>query len=174
MVNPVVRLLVNIGRLAAAFGICFLFFIAFSMLHAMIDVGKKDDDKSKKAHKVLIEMVRKPPEEELKKAIPKVRKVTSSDDDKSLKNKLTMKLVPDLSVDAGVGGDGAGVVHVDTQDLQAEVFEEGETDERPIPLQTTPVDYPLEARERGVEVLCYVCRLRRDSISLDSPLPIAL
>jgi sugar fermentation stimulation protein A len=30
------------------------------------------------------------------------------------------------------------------------------------------------ARARGVEVLCYVCRLRRNSISLDSPLPLAI
>ena len=38
-----------------------------------------------------------------------------------------------------------------SHDLQVEVFEEGETDERPIPLETAPVAYPLEARERGVE-----------------------
>jgi protein TonB len=31
------------------------------------------------------------------------------------------------------------------------VFEEGETDERPVPMQTTPVAYPLAARERGIE-----------------------
>ncbi|MBN1577861.1 MAG: energy transducer TonB [Chitinispirillaceae bacterium] len=153
--NPAVRLLLNIGRFAAACAISFLFFIGISMLHAMIDVGQKTNNKSQAAHKVLMEMVRKPPEEEQKKAMPKVRKITqSSDEDKTLKNQLTMKLVPDLAVDAGVGGDdaAAAVVQVDkSQDLQAEVFEEGETDERPIPLETTPVAYPLEARERGVE-----------------------
>ena len=151
--NLALRLLANIGRFAAACAISFFFFVGISMLHALIDVGLKSKDKSQAANKVLIEMVRKPPEEEQKKAMPKVRKVTQSSDDKSLENQLTMKLVPDLAVDAGVGGDaGAAVVQVDkTKDLQAEVFEEGETDERPIPLETTPVAYPLEARERGVE-----------------------
>jgi periplasmic protein TonB len=152
-VNPIVRLTANIGRLAAACAVSFLFFVGISMLHAMIDVGKGDDTDAKNENKVLIEMVRKPPEEEEKRARPKIRKVTSSNDNKSLDSRMGMKLMPDLSVDAGESGDAAaGVVQVDkTRDLQVEVFEEGETDERPIPVQTTPVDYPLAARERGIE-----------------------
>jgi periplasmic protein TonB len=151
--NPAIRLVVNIGRFIAACVISFLFFIGISKLHAMIDLGHQKDDEAKKANKVLIEMVRKPPEKQEKKTAPKLRKVTkSSNDNKSLGNRTSMKFVPDLNVDAGAGGEGAGVVQVDkTQDLQVEIFEEGETDERPIPLDTRPIAYPLQARERGIE-----------------------
>ncbi|MBN1306429.1 MAG: energy transducer TonB [Chitinispirillaceae bacterium] len=153
--NLMVRVATTVVRLAAACAVSFLFFVGISMLHAMIDVGPKTDKTKSAAKQVLMEVVRKPPEEEEKKALPRVRQVTqSSDRDKTLEHQMTMKLVPDLTVDAGVGeGDAAaGVVQVEkSQDLQAEVFEEGETDERPIPLTTTPVAYPLEARERGIE-----------------------
>lgn len=153
--NPVLRLAGNAVRLACACAVSFLFFVGISKLHAMIDLGQKKDDESRSANKVLIEMVRKPPEKEEKKAEPRIRKVTkSSSDDRKLGNRSGMKLVPDLTVDAGEsGGDAAaGVVQVDkTEDLRAEVFEEGETDERPVPVQTPPIAYPLEARERGIE-----------------------
>jgi TonB family protein len=143
-VNPVKRLILNIGRLAAACAISFLFFVGISMLHAMIDLGPKDANKSQAAQQVLMEIVRKPPEER-KKAMPQVRQVKqSSNEGKTLGNQFAMKLVADLSVDAGDAAGDAAVV-------QAEVFEEGETDERPIPTNTTPVGYPLEARERGIE-----------------------
>lgn len=149
MMNPYARLMVNIGRLATACAISFLFFVGISMLHAMIDLGHKNDTTSQAAQKVLMEMVRKPPEEH-KKAMPQVRQVKqSSNEGKTLGNQIAMRLVPDLAVDAGTGGGDAAVVQ--SHDLQVEVFEEGETDERPIPLETTPVTYPLEARERGVE-----------------------
>jgi periplasmic protein TonB len=148
-VKPVVRLLVNTARLVAACVISFLFFVAISLLHAMIDLGPKNANKSQTAQQVLMEVIRKPPEEH-KKALPQVRQVKqSSNEGKTLGNQIAMKLVPDLSVDAG--GDGSDAAVVQSQDLQVEVFEEGETDERPIPMNTTSVAYPLEARERGIE-----------------------
>lgn len=140
--------MMNIGRLALACAISFLFFVGISMLHAMIGLGHKSDAKSPAAQQVLMEMVRKPPEER-KKAMPQVRQVKqAANEGKTVGNQIAMKLVPDLSVDAGGGGDAAVV---QSQDLQAEVFEEGETDEPPVPVTTTPVAYPLEARERGIE-----------------------
>lgn len=118
------------------------------MLHAMIDFGHKNDDKGKAMQQTLMEIVRKPPEER-KKALPQVRQVKqSANEGKTLGNQVAMKLLPDLDVDAGAGGDGAVVQQ---QDVRLEVFEEGETDEKPIPVETPPVDYPLEARERGIE-----------------------
>jgi TonB family protein len=129
--------------------ISFFFFVAISLLHAMIDLGPKNANKSQTSQQVLMEVIRKPPEER-KKAMPQVRQVKqSSNEGKTLGNQIAMKLVPDLSVDAGADGSDAAVVQ--SQDLQVEVFEEGETDERPIPMNTTPVAYPLEARERGIE-----------------------
>jgi len=147
--NPFLRLFFNIGRLAAACVISFLFFVGVSLLHAMIDFGHKNHTQGQAAKQVLMEMARKPPEER-KKAMPQVRQVKQpSSEGKSLGNQIAMKFVPDLAVDAGSGSGNAAVV--ESHDLQVEVFEEGETDERPIPMETTPVAYPLEARERGIE-----------------------
>ncbi len=137
----------NIARLALACAISFLFFVGISMLHAMIDLGPKNDKKLQTQQQVLMEVIRKPPEER-KKVMPQVRQVKQSSANKSLGNQVAMKLLPDLDVDAGGSGDAAVI---QSQDLQVEVFEEGETDERPIPMETTPVAYPLEARERGIE-----------------------
>jgi TonB family protein len=148
-VNPVSRLVADIGRLAAACAISFLFFVGISMLHAMVDFGHSKDKKALAAKQVLMEVVRKPPEER-KKAAPQVRQVKhSSNEGKNVGNKFAMKLVPDLAVDAGQAGGDAAVIQ--SHDLQVEVFEEGETDERPVPINTMPVGYPLEARERGIE-----------------------
>jgi len=147
--SPIKRLILNILRFVAACGISFLFFVGISLLHGIIGFGHKADTKGKATQQVLMEIVRKPPEEH-KKAMPQVRQVKqSSNEGKTLGNQIAMKLVPDLSVDAG--GDGSDAAVVQSQDLQVEVFEEGETDERPIPMNTTPVAYPLEARERGIE-----------------------
>jgi TonB family protein len=141
--------MVNLSRLALAGGISFLFFVGISMLHSMIDFGQKKDGKTQAQQQVLMEVIRKPPEER-KKAVPQVRQVkASSNEGKNVGNQVSMKLVPDLGLDAGGGNGDAAVVQ--SNDLQVEVFEEGETDERPIPLEVTPVGYPLEARERGVE-----------------------
>jgi TonB family protein len=137
----------NTARLALACAISFLFFVGISMLHAMIDLGPKNDKKLQAQQQVLMEVIRKPPEER-KKAMPQVRQVKQSSANKNLGNQVAMKLIPDLAVDAGGSGDAAVI---QSQDLQVEVFEEGETDERPIPMETTPVAYPLEARERGIE-----------------------
>jgi TonB family protein len=146
--NPVNRLFVNIGRLALAGVISFLFFVGISMLHAMIGFGHKTEEKGKAAQQILMEVVKKPPEER-KKASPQVRDVKQSSSAGKIGNQVPMSLIPDLAVDAGAGGGDEAVVQ--SQDLQVEVFEEGETDERPIPMDMTPVTYPLEARERGIE-----------------------
>jgi protein TonB len=57
-----------------------------------------------------------------------------------------MRFAPDLGVAAG----GSGVA-METRDLEAMVFEEGETDEDLVPVRVTPVRYPDRARELGIE-----------------------
>lgn len=147
--NSIKRLLPNILRFVLACGISFLFFVGISMLHAMIDFGHKTEEKGKKQQQILMEVIKSKPPEERKRAAPQVRDVKSSSNTGKVGNQMPLSLIPDLAVDAGGGGNDAAVVQ--SQDLQAEVFEEGETDEHPIPMDMTPVNYPLEARERGIE-----------------------
>jgi periplasmic protein TonB len=145
--SPIKRVILNILRFTAACGLSFLFFVGISLLHGMIGFGHKADNKGKATQQVLMEIVKKPPEEH-KKALPQTREVKQSSNEGKVGNQVPMSLMPDLAMDAGAGGDGAVV---QSQDLSVEVFEEGETDERPVPIQMTPVDYPLEARERNIE-----------------------
>jgi protein TonB len=119
------------------------------MLHAMIDFGPKNDVKGKAAQQTLIEVNKKPPEEK-KAPAPRTREVKqSSNAGRDMGPKMTMSITPDIGPETGPGGDNAAVVQ--STNLQAEVFEEGETDEKPVPMAMTPVEYPIEAREKGIE-----------------------
>jgi TonB family protein len=58
-----------------------------------------------------------------------------------------MRFSPDLGV-AGAGGNSVGM---ETQELAAVIFEEGQTDENIVPVRVAPVPYPERARELGIE-----------------------
>jgi protein TonB len=119
------------------------------MLHAMIDFGQKNDAKGKAAQQTLIEVNKKPPEEK-KAPTPRTREVKqSSNAGKDMGPKMSMSITPDIGPETGPGGDNAAVIQ--STNLQAEVFEEGDVDEKPMPISLTPIDYPLEAREKGIE-----------------------
>jgi TonB family protein len=63
--------------------------------------------------------------------------------------RMEMRFTPDLSVDGGVAsGDG---VALQKQELGAEVFEAGQTDENAVPVYQPPVSYPSRARELGIQ-----------------------
>ncbi len=56
-------------------------------------------------------------------------------------------ITPDLSVES----QGGVAVAMQNQDLEAMVFEEGQTDENIVPLSNPPIPYPARARELGIE-----------------------
>jgi TonB family protein len=56
-------------------------------------------------------------------------------------------ITPDLSVES----QGGVAVAMQNQDLEAMVFEEGQTDENIVPLSNSPIPYPARARELGIE-----------------------
>ena len=58
---------------------------------------------------------------------------------------LQFRFSPDLSVE------GTGEVVMGQQDLAAVIFEEGQTDEPPVPVFKPPIPYPERARELEVE-----------------------
>jgi TonB family protein len=165
----------NFIRLVAAILISFTFFVLISMLHIMMGLGGKNDQKANAKKPVLLEVIRKAPEPE-KKQSQQVKSVQNSNkSDKAFGNQSAMRFIPDLGLDnAGGGGD----VVVQTRDLQAEIFEENATDEKPIPIRQDPIQYPERARELLIQgkfialfVVGYDGRIRSIEIQ-QSPSPI--
>ena len=61
----------------------------------------------------------------------------------------TMRFVPDLGAESG--SDNAGGAVLGTQDLGAEVFDEGRTDDPAVPVYSPAVPFPDRAREMNIE-----------------------
>ena len=60
---------------------------------------------------------------------------------------MASKFTPDLAI----GGEGEGTVAVSEQNLENIVYEEGQTDEPPVLLRSSPPAYPRKARDRNIE-----------------------
>jgi protein TonB len=80
-----------------------------------------------------------------KKVIPeRLRKIQTQT--RSLRAQSTkFNFTPDLGVE------GNGAVTLNNDKAETEVFDEGETDQPPVPVSTSTVPYPLKARTRGIE-----------------------
>jgi TonB family protein len=104
---------------------------------------KKNTGNSEK--RIIAEYIKPEKKEEIKKQQNRVRTVGSSES-KSIQNPGKFKFSPDLSV--GSGGEG---VAIQGQELQAEVFEEGDVDVMPVPKYQPQPPYPEKARELAIE-----------------------
>jgi periplasmic protein TonB len=96
-------------------------------------------------HKVIAEYVKPKPKPETKPKQRRIRTVSNANA-RPLQSTMKLKFAPDLSV----GGMGDGVV-VESRELQAEVFEEGQVDVEAVPMFTPAPAYPKRARELAVE-----------------------
>jgi TonB family protein len=146
---PFPRFLVeNILKLTVALAASFLLFVAVSLLHEKFGVHQKDATKQHAKHNVDVDVIKKE-KQEPKTQQQRIRQVTtSSPGGKTGSDRMAMRFTPDLGLDAGEGN-GAGV-ELAGQELAAEVFEEGQTDEAAVPDFTPPVPYPERAREQGI------------------------
>jgi periplasmic protein TonB len=134
----------------AAIIITFALFIAIPIVHKMfgfsLDIPKGLTQKPQ----VLIEKI-PPQKKEEKKAEQRIRQMKSASMDRAMAGaakSMSMKFTPDLSVEGSANG---AAVSLQGQDLQAEIFEEGQTDEAFVPVYNPPVEYPERARELGVQ-----------------------
>ena len=138
-----------IARLAAAVVVSFLLFVSVSLLHGMFGGPHPKEENRARRQVTLVEVVKKQePEHVMQKqhirAITSIAKGSSGGS-----GQMAMRITPDLSIDAGPEGNG-GVV-LQSQELAAEVFEEGQTDEDPMPIYKPEVPYPEQLRDQGVE-----------------------
>jgi TonB family protein len=138
-----------IARLAAAAAISFLLFVSVSLLHGMFGGPHPKTENRARRQVTLVEVVKK---QETEHTVQKqhVRAVTAAQKGSSGgSGQMSMRITPDLSMDAGQDGNG-GVV-LQSQELAAEVFEEGQTDEDPVPIYKPEVPYPEQLRDQGIE-----------------------
>jgi TonB family protein len=146
--SAISSVLIWTGRLALAVVVSFFLFTGVSLLHAAVGLGSKAD-KPQARRISAMDIVRKPPEE--KKAVQqRIRQVqTPANQGRSPEGQMNMRFTPDLTVDASAEG-AAGVV-LQKQDLNAEIFEQGQVDQDATPEYVPPIPYPERAAEQGVK-----------------------
>jgi TonB family protein len=148
-VKPFSSIIFFVVRISLAVVVSFLFFVFVALLHTMMGFSSKPEAKKSAPKAVMMEMIRKAPEPP-KQQQDQVKRIQGADkSEKAFGGQSAMRFIPDLGLDAAGGGDGDVVVQ--TRDLQAEIFEEGQTDEKAIPVMMSPIQYPERARELHIQ-----------------------
>jgi TonB family protein len=125
-------------------GINLLLFLVIPVVSNLFNTlpGRKDEVKNQPR---IIAEIRKPKQQEKKQQKQRTRKVQTSGG-KQEGSRMNFKFTPDLGI---ANGEGVGIQT--RQDMEAMVFEEGETDEAAVPVAQPPIPYPDQARKAGVE-----------------------
>jgi len=130
-------------KLAAAVLVNYGLFILVPVLHALY--GNPVDTSLQRAdnRRIVAQIIKKKEEKKKKKKIRRIRKVRTARSKRD-QSRLSMKFMPDLGT---MGGEGVAVA---AHEAKVVVFNEGETDESPVPLRITPIPFPDAARARGM------------------------
>jgi TonB family protein len=127
--------------------VSFFFFIIIPLLHDLFGVNITEKDKGPQ-RRIVAEMINKPKTEPPKQNPMRIRKVsTAQDRGTNRSSQMALKFSPDLMADAG--GDGASVA-LQNNELNAEIFDEGQTDEPAQQVSSPQLSYPDRLREAGV------------------------
>jgi TonB family protein len=136
----------TVGKLAVVFVINVSLFLILPVTENLFKMLGNQEKQVVAAQKRLVAEYVKPREKQVEK--PKQSRIRSVSNASSqpLQSTMKFKFTPDLAL----GGAGDGVA-MQSQDLQAEVFEEGQVDVDAIPMNTPPPSYPKRAREMAIE-----------------------
>ena len=131
-----------IVKIAAALGVNYLLFILMPVLAALLGQGLDPTINKLNQRRIVAQIIKQKKKEEKKKK-RRIRKVQTA---KSRRNtsKFNLKFLPNLGT---MGGEG---VAVDAHEAKAVIFNEGETDESPVPVRVTPIPYPEAAKAKGL------------------------
>lgn len=138
------RLAVDILRIVLALGVSAGLFLALPALHSLFDTPLSSKMTARSAKPVVMRKQRK----EKPKPKKRMRRIREVNAQASQRNRLAgsnLKFTPDLAVG------GFGEVLVDQGGMQNMVFEEGQTDEPPVPISRTTIPYPRRAAELEIE-----------------------
>jgi TonB family protein len=143
--NWAANALFGAGRFAIVLAINLSLFLIIPASHSLFGSIGDHTKSSPTQRKVVAELVK--PKQEKKETKPRRRlRSVQNASAEALRNPMKFKFSPDLSV-AG-GGDG---VAMQSQELSAEVFEEGEAEQDARPKRRPSLRYPDRARELAVE-----------------------
>jgi TonB family protein len=138
------RIITTIGTLTGAVGISFLLFISIPLMRNIIGFHHRENKR------IVAEIVRSVPKKQ-QTEIQSLRQVKTASAPSAgqsyASGGIAFKFTPDL----GVEGAGGVAVAMQNQDLEAMVFEEGQTDENVTPVFTPAIIYPERAKEAGVQ-----------------------
>ena len=131
-----------IVKIAGAVAVSYGLFIILPVLHALFGNAVQQATNQLNTRRIVAQIVTKKKKKK-KKLRRRIRKVNSA---KARRNnsRFNLKFSPELGT---MGGEG---VAVEAHEAKAVIFNEGETDETPVPLRVTPIPYPDAARARGI------------------------
>ena len=129
-------------KIAAAVGVNYLLFILFPVLHALFG-GALDRGPDQLNQRKIVAQIIKKKEKKKQQKKRRIRKVRTSPSRRN-QNRFNLKFSPNLGA---MGGEG---VAVQAHQAKAVIFNEGETDESPVPVRITPVPFPEAARAKGL------------------------
>ena len=127
-------------KIAAALGVNYLLFILFPVLSALFGTGVDQSASQLQNRLIVAQIIKEKPKKKEKRRIRKVRAAKSRRD----QSRFNLKFSPNLGA---MGGEG---VAVEAHEAKAVIFNEGETDESPVPLRITPVPFPDAAKAKGL------------------------
>jgi protein TonB len=132
-------------KLASAIAINILLFALVPGIQELLGLLHKDGRPLEARRRVMAEIGRpekKKEEQPLRQRIREVKSVSA----RMSAGGMKLRFTPDLTVEGG-----QGVAVATRQDMEAVIFEEGETDEDFVRVFTPPPPYPDRARELGIE-----------------------
>jgi TonB family protein len=133
------------SRFAIVLAINISLFLIIPATHAFLDKSHLREKNEVTQRKVVAELI-KPKKKETKQEPKRRLRSVESSSSQSIRNPMKFKFSPDLSVAGGAGG-----VAIQSQELTAEVFEEGEAEEDVRPRFTPAPRYPDRARDMAIE-----------------------
>lgn len=135
-----------LGKLVVVVVINLSLFLVIPVTEGMFSlIGGMKEERVETRKKLVAEYI-KPKQKEVKRTQQSRVRSVSNASARPMQSSMKFKFTPDLSV----GGAGEGVA-MQSQQLEAEVFEEGQVDVDPVPMQTPPPAYPDRARDLAVE-----------------------
>lgn len=131
-------------KIAFVLAVNFAFFLLIPLIHNLFNFLPDTSVENSKQPRIIAE-IQKPKKQKKQKKAKRIRQVKASSG-KAVSGRTNLKFSPDLGVESG---EGVGIQA--QQDMEAVVFEEGETDENPVVVFQPPIPYPERAKNAGIE-----------------------
>lgn len=143
--NIIAQLLMYALKFVLVLAINVTLFLVIPATHNLFGMFEEEKKEVVQQKRVVAELVRPKPKPQEQKQPQRIRSVSNASS-QPMQSRMKFDFKPDLSVQGSAGGVG-----IESQELQAEVFEEGEVDQYVVPIKTSQPAYPDRARDLAIE-----------------------